>query len=94
MPRNRKIRKCRYLGKDRVFKPLGFPGCELGEVVISSEEFEALRLCDYEGYSQIEAAEKMNISRGTLQRDLASGSKKILEAILNNNLLIIKGDEV
>ncbi len=93
MPRNRKMRNCRYLGSDRVFKPLGVPGCELGEVVISSEELEALRLCRYEGCNQIEAAQKMHISRGTLQRDLSAGAKKIMEAILHNKVLVVKGED-
>ncbi len=93
MTRSRKMRKCRYLGNDRVFKPLGVPRCELEEVVVSSEELEALRLCNYEGCSQIQAAEKMHISRGSLQRDLASGATKILEAILHNKVLVVKGED-
>lgn len=86
---NKKRRRCRRFSQNRVFKPAGIPSCELEEVHIYLDEFEAIRLCDYEGLNQIEASEKMNISRATVQRLLYSGRKKITEAILNNKVLVI-----
>ncbi len=53
-------------------------------VNITLDEFEALRLCDYEHLSQIEAAEEMDISRATVQRLLISGRSKLTGSILNN----------
>lgn len=45
-------------------------------VELELDELEAVRLADYEGKSQIETGEIMNVSRGTVQRLLASGRKK------------------
>ena len=62
---------------------------EIENIDISRDQFEALLLCDREGYSQEEAGAKMGISRGTIQRLLYDGRKKILEAIYNNQGLTI-----
>ena len=80
---------------ERVFKPIGIPMVELESVEIEIDELEAIRLCDYEGKSQIETAELMQISRGTVQRILNSGRKKILDALLHQKAIKLKntGDE-
>ena len=82
MARCKKKRHCRFLDKDKVFKPIGVPAFQLDSVEIYIDEFEAIRICDFEKLSQIEAAQKMNISRGTIQRLLESGRFKIVDAIL------------
>jgi len=89
MPRRRKNRNCRVLDGDRSFKPVGIPRMELESVELKLDEFEALRLCDYDGLSQIEAGESMEISRGTIQRLLLSGRKKIVDALLNSKEIIL-----
>jgi predicted DNA-binding protein (UPF0251 family) len=73
------------------FKPAGIPLRALEEVVLSVEEAEALRLKELEGLEQEEGAEKMNISRPTFQRVLASARQKIADAILNGKAVNIKG---
>ena len=88
----RKKRYARRLDSSRSFKPAGIPKSELRIVNIMLDEFEALRLCDYEGLSQIEAAEDMQISRATVQRLLLSARKKVVDIILNNKILEIKND--
>lgn len=60
---------------------------------LSQDELEAMRLCDFEDLEQEEAAKKMNISRGTVQRLLYSGRKKILDAVLHSKALRIIGGE-
>ena len=62
----------------------------LEETAVSLDEFEALRLCDYENLEQAEAGEKMGVSRGTIQRLLYKGRAKIVEAILSNKSLHIQ----
>lgn len=59
-------------------------------VEIEADEFESIRLCDFEKLSQIEAGEKMGISRGTVQRLLDSARYKILDAFINNKAIKIK----
>lgn len=44
---------------------------------IEADEFEAIRICDYEVLNQIKASLLMNVSRGTIQRLLNSGRKKL-----------------
>ncbi len=89
MPRRQKFRQCRRLEEGRFFKPSGIPACELVTEELQLDEFEALRLCDYDGKNQIEAAEAMGISRGTVQRLLASGRRKMVDMILNNKGLFV-----
>ena len=50
------------------FKPFGIPRAQLEEVVLHYDEYEAVRLLDYEGLMQEQAAERMNVSRPTLTR--------------------------
>lgn len=93
MGRCKKERCCRELGGTRLFKPRGVPGRELIINNIEIDEFEAMRLCDLEGKSQIEAAEAMGVSRGTIQRLLIKGRKKVVESLLNNKGLLIEDKE-
>ena len=90
MPGCKKQRCCRILENERVFKPTGIPLSELEIIEIEIDEFEAIRLCDYEGKSQIETAEIMLVSRGTVQRILNSGRKKILDALLHQKAIKLK----
>jgi uncharacterized protein len=89
---NKKRRRCRRFSNNRVFKPAGVPSYQLEEVRIYIDEFEAIRLCDYEGLNQIQASEKMGISRATIQRLLTSARRKITETILDNKALVIVND--
>lgn len=84
MPRHKKHRCCRELDGEVVYKPAGTPLCDLQEVVILLDEFEAMRLCDLEGLTQEEAGLRMCISRGTVQRLLESGRQKIIGAIVQS----------
>jgi predicted DNA-binding protein (UPF0251 family) len=76
------------------YKPRGIPLSVLEEVILTVDEFEAIRLTDMEGLYQADAAEKMNISRQTLGRILESAHKKIADALVNGKALLIKGGPV
>lgn len=58
-------------------------------VPIELEEFEAMRLCDLEGHEQSEAGTQMQVSRGTIQRLLESGRRKLIQAFLDNQAIFI-----
>ena len=92
MPGRFKHRHCRRLDQTRNFKPSGIPACELETVVLKLDEFEAMRLCDYDGKSQIEASQAMGVSRGTVQRLLLSGRKKLLDVLLKEKELVIENE--
>lgn len=93
MPRCKKKRCCRSLDGEKVYKPLAVPLADLTVVNIELDEFEAMRLCDLEEKSQIEASQFMQVSRGTVQRLLQSGRQKIIHALLNSQGLKIKNSK-
>lgn len=55
------------------------------------EEFEALRLCDFEDLEQDAAAKRMEISRGTFQRILYAARKQVATALTTGKGLRIEG---
>jgi uncharacterized protein len=88
---------CRKVGcapDKNYFKPRGIPSTELEEVILSLDEFEAIRLADLEGLYQEDAAEKMNISRQTFGRIIESAHKKVADILINGKALKIEGGEV
>ncbi|MFC2007030.1 DUF134 domain-containing protein [Chloroflexota bacterium] len=91
MSRPPKCRRVAYMPEVTYFKPAGIPLRALEEVRLSIEEAEALRLKDMEGLEQEQGAEKMNISRPTFQRILASARQKIADALLNGKAIRIDG---
>ena len=88
MPRGVKCRRVCTEPENRMFTPEK-PSIE--SVVLAVEELEALRLCDLEGLEQDEAAERMNVSRGTLQRTLYDARKKTAEALYAGKTILIGG---
>ena len=91
MSRPLKCRRVAFLPNVTYFKPAGVPLRALDEVQLSIEEAEAIRLKDIEGLEQEEGAERMNISRPTFQRVLASARQKIADALLNGKAIRIEG---
>ncbi len=91
MARHKKKRCCRTFGpSDNVlFNSNGFSFCRLENIELGIDEFEAMRLCDYEGLDQSSAGDKMGISRATVQRLLYSARKKFVESVLNSKGLVI-----
>ena len=73
------------------FKPFGIPMRELEPVVLNYEEFEAIRLADYENLTQEEAAQKMNISRPTFTRLYDKARKIIARAFVEGKAIFIQG---
>ena len=59
----------------------------LEEIALDIDEIEAVRLSDYKGMTQAEAAEKMNISQSTFQRIIDSAHKKISEALIEGKAI-------
>lgn len=76
------------------FKPAGIPFGVLNEVVVTLDEFEALRLADYDGLYQEQAAEKMKISRPTFARIVEAARKKVADALIHGKALRMEGGNV
>ena len=91
MARPFKCRRVAFMPGVTYFKPAGIPLRALEEIRLTVEEVEAIRLKDLEGLEQEAGAEKMNISRPTFQRILASARQKIADALLNGKAIRIEG---
>ncbi len=76
------------------FKPAGVPATGLKQVLLSLDEFEAMRLADFIGMSHEEAADEMGISRSTFSRLIEKSRKKIAEFIFQGRLLTIDGGNI
>ncbi len=73
------------------FRPFG-RGCRKGSSIdLLFDEYESVRLLDYEGKQQAEAAELMKVSRPTLTRIYMDARKKIARAIVEGVQLCITG---
>jgi len=85
-------KKCRVIGeKPHVlyFKPRGIPLRDLEEIKLTLDELEAIKLKDLMKLSQEECARRMQISRPTFHRILASARKKIATCIIHGKALKI-----
>lgn len=92
MPRPRKPRIClcpHRAGYSAVFKPAGTPLKDMEIIPLAHDELEALHLCDGEGKNQEEAGVCMGVSRGTVQRLLASARNKVARALVGQKALAI-----
>ena len=77
-----------------IFKPIGIPMMNLEEVVMSLDEFEAIRLADLDGLYQEQAAEQMNISRATFSRIIEAAHRKMADMLVHGKALRIEGGSV
>lgn len=89
MPRYKSHRCINFDPKTTYYKPRGIPMKFLKEINLELDEFEAIRLKNYEGLYQERAAEKMKISRQTFGRILESAHKKIADALINGKAIRI-----
>jgi uncharacterized protein len=77
-----------------VFKPIGIPVRLLDEVVMTLDEFEAIRLADLDGLYQESAAAQMGVSRPTFSRIVAEAHRKVADALVHGKALRIEGGPV
>lgn len=94
MPRPKRCRRIAEEPGCHVFKPAGVPASGMEELVLGLDELEALRLADFEGLYQEEAAVEMNVSRQTFGRIVASARRKVADALVNGKALKIKGGNI
>lgn len=89
-PRKPRICACPHrAGYSAVFKPAGTPLKDMDVIHLTQDELEALHLCDGEGMTQQEAGVCMGVSRGTVQRHLADGRKKVAISLVHKKALAI-----
>ncbi|GAB1416528.1 hypothetical protein MASR2M117_19340 [Paludibacter sp.] len=94
MPRPKQHRRVNAPPLMKGYKPFGIPASELETVILHYDEYEAIRLLDYEGLLQEQAAEKMNVSRPTLTRIYENARKSVAQAFVEGKMIIIEGGNV
>lgn len=76
------------------YKPTGFNRSKLKRILIRLDEYEAIRLADYQGLDHATAAERMKISRSTFTRLIESARKKVASFIIEGGELVIDGGNI
>lgn len=77
-----------------VFKPSGVPARALQWTTLTLDEYEAVRLVDHMGLDHAQAAERMQVSRPTVTRIVASARQKIARVLVEGQALMIQGGPV
>jgi uncharacterized protein len=95
-PRNKRLRKVLNPPVIKGFKPYG-PDVDENKtsvVILPFEEYEALRLCDYDMYNHHQASVIMGVSRPTFTRIYAAARQKIAKAFVEGSQISIEGGKV
>lgn len=91
MPKPKKNRFVQQPPAVTYYKPQGIPLFQLEQVVLDVDEFEAIRLVDYEGLHLENAARQLNVSRATCARIIDSAHRKIGTAFTHGYAIRIEG---
>ena len=94
MPRPIKCRRVQDHPRAGCFKPSGIRGCELEEVVLTLDEFEAIRLADLEGMYQEHAAKELGVSRQTFGNIIKAAHAKVADCLVHAKKLKIEGGAI
>lgn len=89
LPRNAKCRRVCQMPAHCRFSPEQLGAQEA--VVLTVEEYEAVRLMDYLGYNQEDAAVQMGVARTTVQRIYAQARQKLSVFLVEGRPLQIGG---
>ena len=87
--RPKKVRYIQMMPPVRLFSPRGKPG-RPDEVELHMDEFEALKLADFQGFSQSEGAMAMRLSRASFGRALREARAKVADALVNGKIIKIE----
>jgi len=91
MARPHKSRKISNPPKMKGFKPFGMPMCKIEPVIMKFEEYESIRLVNYDNLSQDQAAEQMNVSRPTFTRIYNRALQQIALSFVEGKAIVIEG---
>ena len=83
--------RCRRVCKEpacETFFPDGIPG---GTVMMGLDEYETIRLIDYEEMTHEQCAAQMNVSRTTVTEIYERARRKLADCIVNGKCLQISG---
>lgn len=93
MPRRERFRKIVNPPHFRGYTPIGLPETK-GVVTLNFEEYEAIRLCDFDFYDHLEASRIMDVSRPTFARIYDKARQKVAYAFVQGLPIIFQGGRV
>ena len=91
--RPKKVRYIQSMPKTLQFSPRGRPG-RPEEVELNIDQFEALKLADFQGFSQSEGALAMQLSRPSFGRLLREARRLIADGLVNGKIIKIRQGDV
>jgi predicted DNA-binding protein (UPF0251 family) len=91
MARPQKNRKICNPPKMQGFKPFGIAFCKTEHILMQYDEYETIKLVNYDCLPQDEAANLMEVSRPTLTRIYNNALVKIAKAFVEGKSIIIEG---
>lgn len=91
MARPHKSRKVSNPPKMKGFRPYGIPLCKFEPVILKFEEYESIRLANYDRLPQDQAAILMNISRPTFTRIYNNAIEQLAKAFVEGKAIEIEG---
>ena len=86
--RPKKIRYIKKMPKILQFSPRGKPG-RPEEIDLTLDQFEAIKLADFDGFEQSKGAHVMGISRPSFGRILRGARKRVADALVNGKIIRI-----
>jgi predicted DNA-binding protein (UPF0251 family) len=87
--RPKKVRYIQHMPRTVTFSPRGKPG-RPDEIEIALDQLEALKLADFQGFSQDQGAQVMNISRASFGRILREARRRVADALVNGKIMKIR----
>ena len=94
--RPKSVRKISFKPSVSGFKPYGadVPKGRQEAVFLHYEEYESIRLNDYEKHNQVQSAELMGVSRPTFTRIYMNAREKIARAFVEGRQIVVEGGKV
>lgn len=94
MPRKKRNRRIQVPPVIKGMSVYGVRGRKSNEVILHIEEYEVIRLLDYQNLTQEQAAVYMDVSRPTLTRIYEEARNKVATAFVEGRDLIFRGGDI
>ena len=94
MPRRKRSRRIQVPPVIKGMSVYGIRGRKSNGVILRIEEYEAIRLLDYQNLTQEQAAVHMNVSRPTITRIYEEARNKVATAFVEGRDLIFRGGDI
>jgi uncharacterized protein len=94
MPRRKRNRRIQFPPVIKGMSVYGIRGRKSNEIILRLEEYEAIRLLDYQNLTQEEAAVHMDVSRPTLTRIYEEARNKVATAFVEGRDILFRGGDI